>query len=437
MAIEATLFSTRSPEGKQLNLMIGDLLRQMGMRVSCNDAPTQSEFFNACISQDLVIVDASIEPNNQHNYAAFTAQPLVLDHVLVVSRTYLPQNFYGLREGGAPVYPHSRTNQEIYQWLKTELEDVLPSLPRSSWKKNMLVTGILSPFQDLKKEMGRQAGSYQVFISYRNHEIDVVKELAKKIEEGVFHHQVPQKVRLFMPGELVYKDEILSPLQRWQLLSNIEERIRSVKEMWIYESEKYYDSWWTCSEVVLLAYFQSVSSARPVLKVYKPGSAQHGQVLTEPSGLVPALSYEKRRSIDRLLSGSGRSRGAETAQRMRELSKIPVIGNSLFFGHPIFSLEWFQIRVFEEDQEKARSWKDNLNVDEFIQMSNLKLKYAPEEILEKVRRNGETTYDNYKITMGKPRFEWYATRMGQLNGPEYSNELTIATQPVFRATRMR
>jgi hypothetical protein len=253
MPIEATIIGTRSKEGQALNQMIYELLRGMGMRISYNENPTQSEFLRYCISQDLVIVDATVEAGGLHNYAAFTAQPLSLDHILVVSRTYLPQNFYGMREGGAPIYPHSRTNRDIIDWLKLELTDLMNQLPRPSWKKNMLMTGMISPFQDLNKELDRASKRHQVFISYRNKEVKQVDLLKKRIERGEFHNNIRQGVRTFAPGELAYQDEILSPLQRWGILSAIEEKMRTIRECWIFESDKYYDSWWTCGEMVLIS----------------------------------------------------------------------------------------------------------------------------------------------------------------------------------------
>jgi hypothetical protein len=140
--------------------------------------------------------------------------------------------------------------------------------------------------------------------------------------------------------------------------------------------------------------------------------------------------------MDRLLSGSGRSRGAETAQKMRVLSELPVIGSHVFFSHPVFSMEWFQLRVFEGD---FSGWKNNLNVESFMAMSNPLLIHIDNGVLEETIKKGKCTCEYklnnqrfiYDITMDKPRYDWYATRMGQLNG--LGNELTIVTQPVFRA----
>lgn len=447
MPIEATIFNTRSLEGQELGQMIIDYLKQIGISAYLNDKPTQTEFFKACISQDLVIVDATVESNNLHNYEAFTAQPYVLDHVLVVSRTYLPHNFYGLREGGAPAYPNTMTNKEIFKWLLTELTEIMPLLPRASWKKNILITGVISPLQDLNKEIKRESKRHQIFISYRNQKYEEVLKLKNKLEQGEFHNGEKQGVRLFYPGELAYQDEILSPIQRWGILSIIEEKMRAVKECWVYESIDdrnkyldYYNSWWTCGEIIILAYFNAISKTRPTLKVYNPHS---NELTVEPVGLIPLLTYEERRNMDKLLSGSGRSQGAETAKKMRELAQLPIFENLVFFNHKVFSEEWFTLRVFEEYGSEESSWKNNIDIYKFIQMIKPQLIPIPDSILEQTTRNGTSIYeykfDNKKsvyeiIMMDKPRFVWYATRMGQKNG--IGEEFTIVKQPVFRAINL-
>lgn len=61
----------------------------------------QYDMLKACMADDLVIFDASIELNEygswDSNYAAATANPCALDNILVVSRTRLPFNFSVLR----------------------------------------------------------------------------------------------------------------------------------------------------------------------------------------------------------------------------------------------------------------------------------------------------------------------------------------------------
>ncbi|WP_421794652.1 hypothetical protein [Haliscomenobacter sp.] len=430
MPIQATIFSTRSPEGKALEGMLRDFLHALGWIVSVHNQPTQSEFNSACIKQDVVFVDASVELAGTHNYAAFTAQPQAYDHVLVASRTYLPQNFYGLREGGAPPYPFSQNNQAIMAWIREQVADLLPNLPRTG--KNIWSTGLRGPLKDLEKARVRASQQHQIFVSFRNSVHKQAKDLQQQLASGKFHQGVKQGVLLLSPGELAYQDEVLSYLQRWEILSIIEEKMRTVKEVWILESDQYYQSWWTSGEMVLMAYFQAVSKRRPLLKVYHPKTQK---VEVEPAGVVPELSYEQRRSLDRLLSTAGRTRGAETAQKMREFASIPLIGRSAFFNHPAFSLEWTQQRVFEEPTNTGYSWKNALNPDLFIEMVQPKLIPVPHEVLQQVAQRGATDYQQYSFMMAPHRYIWYATRLGRLNGPKYSDELTIAQELVFRAKK--
>ncbi|MEA2691021.1 MAG: hypothetical protein QOJ16_408 [Acidobacteriota bacterium] len=102
--------------------------------------------------EDAVLVDATLERENVGTYQIVTEQPNAFWHVLVVSRTYLPINFQGLRPGGAPKYPYplprmgamepgpAWTNREIAEWAARQLlairdEAPRPRLPRTDSRK--------------------------------------------------------------------------------------------------------------------------------------------------------------------------------------------------------------------------------------------------------------------------------------------------------------
>src|SRR6185503_9536709 len=112
--LKISFFTVGNPEGRRLKEMfLESISREFDLNVQFVEGGTQLEVNKSCINDDLVIFDASIEDG--HNYAAATAQPMTMDHVLVVGRTHLPLNFYGLRGSGAPEFPHRTTqsNHEI------------------------------------------------------------------------------------------------------------------------------------------------------------------------------------------------------------------------------------------------------------------------------------------------------------------------------------
>ncbi|ELR98910.1 hypothetical protein [Gloeocapsa sp. PCC 73106] len=114
MSAKPTLafFPTRSSEGIDLQEQFVPLAEKLGFEVQTPSA-TQSNYCSACLNSDVVVFDASIEEEGQHNYANATTQQIAMDHILVISRTYLPINFFGLRDGGAPLYPGFQSNDYI------------------------------------------------------------------------------------------------------------------------------------------------------------------------------------------------------------------------------------------------------------------------------------------------------------------------------------
>lgn len=426
MPIQAAIVATRSKEGKELALMIQELLKTLGFEISVYDHPTQSELAWACIKQDVVIVDASVELDGTHNYAAFTAQPQGYDHVLVVSRTYLPQNFYGLREGGAPPYPFSQNNQAIMAWIREQVADLLPNLPRTG--KNIWSTGIMGPLKGLGNARARASQQHQIFISFRNSAFDSAKSLKTQLEEGQFHSGQKQGVLLINPNELAFQGELLTFIQRWQLMGILEERMRIVKEVWICDSADYFQSWWTAGEMLIMAYYQSTSNKRPILKLYNPLTQK---ILVEPSGIIPHLTYDQRRKLDQIFSTSNNYDPLEKSMNgwIKLLLKLK---------YSMISEEWLNAFMFEDYLLEQQSWKNNLDFDQFVQMLQPKFILAKAEITNDIKNKKTSYYAGYKIEkLDHPRYFWYPTRMGLLNGPEYSDELTIAREVVYRAEKSK
>ena len=435
MTLIATIFPTMSRDGLELLDALLPITRAFGLKPNVVRSPTQSQVTQACARDDVVLIDATVEPDGSHNYAAMTAQPMAMDHVLVMSRTYLPLNFYGLREGGAPSYPLRYTNSQLVSWLESELKDLLSSPARAWWKKSLLGS-VATTWSDINKAASRAQDRYQIFISFRNSDFAKVAELKERLESGEFHAGRPQGVRLFEPGALTFQDEVLSAFQRWHIVSIVEERLRTCREMWVYEGSQFYNSWWTRGEIVLLSYYQALNGRRPTLQIFKPD--QNGRVISEPPAVVPEITHEQKRAMDRLFSNTGRHAGAETARKTRELAELPVLRNYKFFNDPVFSLSFLREPLLEEQVSGANGLKKEIDVDEFLAMNEPPLRPVPKEILNEAERNGSAVTGEYEISIEpNPRFIWYATRMGKLNGPEDTGELTIARQSVYRASKRR
>lgn len=225
---------------------------------------TTNDCILSCYEDDMVIFDASIEGNDHehNNYRLANALQCPLEHVIVVSRTYLPLNIYTYKLGGFPSYKQQTlSNENILRLLGDELSQIdFHSL------RNRNTKGIKNACSYIKasktKHDSIRAAETSVFISFRtkyaqkeaNSEYKYsVSELAKRIEEGCYG--IPRTVKYLDNGSLVFNTELLTQWKAWQLLSIIEkDYIAYCDEMWIYASDDYLNSWWTMGEQILFSY---------------------------------------------------------------------------------------------------------------------------------------------------------------------------------------
>lgn len=227
-------------------------------------AVTVNDCILSCYKDDLVIFDASIEGDNHetNNYRLANALQSPLEHVLVISRTYLPLNIYTYKTGGFPSYKQqSLSNESILRWLESELSRIDFHLHRDRNTKE--IKNIVNYIKASKTEHDSiRAAETSVFISFRtryaqneeNSEYKYsVSELAKRIEAGCYGK--PRTVKYLDNGSLVFNTELLTQWKAWQLLCIIDkEYISYCEEMWIYASDDYLNSWWTMGEQILFSY---------------------------------------------------------------------------------------------------------------------------------------------------------------------------------------
>lgn len=228
-----------------------------------------------CIESDLVIWDGSIEgANNEiNNYDIANAIDMqLLDHVWIVSRTYLPMNITPLIKGGFPTYKErNKTNEEILNWLKSNIQLL------DYKKRNVLLKDIFNiqkkcdvlnsnKAKILNEHLFGSCSAKRVFVSFRTKYINrtqeivsknykySVSELSERIQSGNYHGEKCNVVFLDN-GTLVYDTELVTKWKAWSLLSIIEsEYLSYCDEMWIYGSDDYLDSWWTIGEELMFSY---------------------------------------------------------------------------------------------------------------------------------------------------------------------------------------
>lgn len=241
----------------------------------------------SCYNDDLVIFDGSIEGENHeiNNYSLANALQCPIEHVLIVSRTYLPLNIYIYKTGGFPSYKEqNKSNNEILNWLGKEISKIDFNKLRDRDTKGF--KNIVNYLKNSKSKYDAiKSKETSVFISFRTRytEIDEssgykysVSELASRIENGYYGKSC--SVKYLDNGSLVFNTELLTMWKAWQLLCIIEkEYIAYCDEMWIYASEDYLNSWWTMGELILFSYLhyrgidKRISPNAPKkLKIYFP-----------------------------------------------------------------------------------------------------------------------------------------------------------------------
>lgn len=254
---------------------------------------SQGEFLMSLFRDDAVIVDGTI-PNDLKMpsvYPILTAQINLLDNILVISETDLPINIKPLRNPYiVSVESHyCKEGTCINDWLVKELKDILQNLQYRIPKRISIdsLNELLGYKRDIELIQSQAAkwhvsqiketGKKNILISYRSKyyhndykgaEIPLVERIHP------VNYNEDYKPHIFEPQSLCSGDEILTPMRRWMLVGMLDDRIRLMDELWIYYTPDYFDSWWTISELVSVAYFNSTTGKdHPlVVRIYNPGT---------------------------------------------------------------------------------------------------------------------------------------------------------------------
>ncbi len=208
MSTTLTVFPAPGESGRSLAVSVRDLGNALGYQVNIPVAPTWKDYHRACLCDRAVIVDASIEDGRDDIYRIASVSPTIHEHVLIVSRTYLPLNFKPRVAGGSPPYPYphiealeeqgllgtpggSWGNREIVAWLETKLARIKNDPPTHRLRPEEVVVHLegLSPEEfhngpgpvsaqglaSYKKMMGEAHQRWlaeqvapEIFISYRS-----------------------------------------------------------------------------------------------------------------------------------------------------------------------------------------------------------------------------------------------------------------------------
>lgn len=307
----------------------------------------QQQFLFASYVYDVVIVDCTM-PNSTDNkdggvYPALTAQINVLNHIIAISETPLPLNITPYRKI-APSDNEQLSSLSIFRnlplMIATSLkEDNYPRIPGDELIKDFLKyqkeqEEIISTCLDRRGKF--TPDKTKVMISYRNSHSDEVESLKKLIlddsEEGNLKKSSmglngTYEIKVLPPASLCGEFEAHTPMRRWMLVGILEDHIREVDEVWVYESRDsdgnidYTNSWWTIAEMIMVANVSHNNSKQIKVRVFNPVENRFYE--STPDKYIVNLTEKQHKRLARYLSNTRPdTMGPECMDRIKQLTIV-------------------------------------------------------------------------------------------------------------------
>jgi hypothetical protein len=441
MSLTLSFFPTRNAEGRELEAIVVELAGLVGLNVKVHSDPSPGDYMFAAQNDDLVVLDATRAPSGEHNYGI--AAPLPLDHVLVVSRNYLPLNFYGLHDGvvdaktnsltyGAPFYPGTQSNESIRRWLTAQLREFL-SAPRGTERGRGLFATV---FKEMPRSLDavdrRRHETGEIFISYRSHDSKQVEALKQRIESGKFIKGARPVIRYFPPA--LFSDELATEQRRWQILSMIDRFMSPASEVWVYETERYYDSWWTLGELATLAHRRDVDyrgKPAPRLRIYDPAA---DTVRDPPADYLPKMTNQQHQRMARWFANCDTaSLAPESVAAIKLMSQLPLIGQVKYFQDHVWSEEFWRHPILDCNRCRTiGSRRSHFDMEAFLWTRDRGItRLTPEEMDDCVRA-GEVVCPKcnsaYPIVEDSPHYLWTPIVNGHRTGEYWAMLFNLETQ---------
>lgn len=305
----------------------------------------QQQFLYAVHVSDIVVVDCTIpsDVNDGGVYPALTAQVNILNHVIVVSENNLPLNTTPLRG----VYPQKDGERYTIEHILKELPgQIEQSLKEDTYTR--IPGDMINDFLKYQKEMEEMLGAsleirrrkkYEktsVMISYRNchsEEVEKFKSIitGTDIQSEKERHRLgcdgDYELKVLPPASLCGADEAHTPMRRWMLVGLLEDHIREVDEVWVYESRNdkgeidYTKSWWTIAEMIMVANINYDNTKKIKVKVYNPIKLQFYE--TTPQQYLVNITEAQHKRLARYLSNTRPdTMGPECLAQVKQLKMI-------------------------------------------------------------------------------------------------------------------
>lgn len=305
----------------------------------------QQQFLYAVYVSDIVVVDCTIPSDVDDGgvYPALTAQVNILNHVIVVSENNLPLNITPLRG----VFPQKDGERYTIEHILKELpKHIEQSLKEDTYSR--IPEDMINDFLKYQKEMEEMFGASleirrrkqhkktSVMISYRNchsEEVEKFKSMitGTDIQSEKERHRLgcngDYELKVLPPASLCGADEAHTPMRRWMLVGLLEDHIREVDEVWVYESRNdndeidYTKSWWTIAEMIMVANINYDNIKKIRVKVYNPIKQEFYE--TTPQQYLVNITEAQHKRLARYLSNTRPdTMGPECLAQVKQLKMI-------------------------------------------------------------------------------------------------------------------
>ena len=225
--------------------------------------------------------------------------------------------------------------EQIKQSLK---EDTYSRIPEDMINDFLKYQKEMEEMFDASLEIRRrkQHKKTSVMISYRNshsEEVEKFKSIivgtdsSSKIERHRLGCDGDYELKVLPPASLCGADEAHTPMRRWMLVGLLEDNIREVDEVWVYESRNakgeidYTKSWWTIAEMIMVANINYDNTKKIKVKVYNPIKKQFYET-TQQQYLVNITEAQHKRLARYLSNTRPDTMGPECLAQVKQLKMI-------------------------------------------------------------------------------------------------------------------
>lgn len=235
------------------------------------------------------------------------------------------------------------TIEHILKKLPGQIEQSLKEDTYSRISEDMI-----NDFLKYQKEMEEMLGASleirrknkhektSVMISYRNRyseEVEKFKSIitGTDIQSKKERHRLgcdgDYELKVLPPASLCGADEAHTPMRRWMLVGLLENHIREIDEVWVYESRNgkgeidYTKSWWTIAEMIMVANINYDNTKKIKVKVYNPIKKQFYE--TTPQQYLVNITEAQHKRLARYLSNTRPdTMGPECLAQVKQLKMI-------------------------------------------------------------------------------------------------------------------